>query len=162
APVQPLGLLAVWDDGDDLHAEPRAPYPHVRDVLVLRAHAAGAALLVAGFARTAEAHLLVESGWAREVVADRITVRDTMPRLAPAAGGGRGRRSHRGGARPSVPGHHGPRVRRWCPGPRGHGTATRAGCRHPGRGTARPRRVRRRPAAGRVGPVVAARPARRR
>ena len=34
-----LGLLAVWDDGDDLHAEPRAPYPHVRDVLVLRAHA---------------------------------------------------------------------------------------------------------------------------
>ena len=23
----------VWDDGDDLHAEPRAPYPHARDVL---------------------------------------------------------------------------------------------------------------------------------
>ena len=42
------GLLAVWDDGDDLHAEPRAPYPHVRDVLVLRAHAVGAALLVGG------------------------------------------------------------------------------------------------------------------
>ena len=33
APVARLGLLAVWDDGDDLHAEPRAPYPHVRDVL---------------------------------------------------------------------------------------------------------------------------------
>jgi primosomal protein N' (replication factor Y) len=84
APVHELGLLAVWDDGDDLHAEPRAPYPHVRDVLVLRAHAAGAALLVGGFARTAEAHLLVESGWAREVVADRITVRDAMPRVAAA------------------------------------------------------------------------------
>jgi primosomal protein N' (replication factor Y) (superfamily II helicase) len=82
APVHRLGLLAVWDDGDDLHAEPRAPYPHVRDVLVLRAHAAGAALLVAGFARTAEAHLLVESGWAREVVADRVVVRDAMPRVA--------------------------------------------------------------------------------
>jgi primosomal protein N' (replication factor Y) len=82
APVQRLGLLAVWDDGDDLHAEPRAPYPHVRDVLVLRAHAVGAALLVAGFARTAEAHLLVESGWAREVVADRLAVRDAMPRIA--------------------------------------------------------------------------------
>jgi primosomal protein N' (replication factor Y) len=81
APVQRLGLLAVWDDGDDLHAEPRAPYPHVRDVLVLRAHGVGAALLVAGFARTAEAHLLVESGWAREVVADRIAVRDVMPRV---------------------------------------------------------------------------------
>jgi primosomal protein N' (replication factor Y) (superfamily II helicase) len=82
APVDRLGLLAVWDDGDDLHAEPRAPYPHVRDVLVLRAHAAGAALLVAGFARTAEAHLLVSSGWAREVVADRATVRAAMPRVA--------------------------------------------------------------------------------
>jgi primosomal protein N' (replication factor Y) len=83
APVQRLGLLAVWDDGDDLHAEPRAPYPHVRDVLVLRAHGVGAALLVAGFARTAEAHLLVESGWAREVVAERVAVREAMPRIAP-------------------------------------------------------------------------------
>lgn len=80
APIARLGLLALWDDGDDLHAEPRSPYPHVRDVLVLRAHAAGAALLVGGFARTAEAHLLVESGWAREVVAERATVRAAMPR----------------------------------------------------------------------------------
>ena len=38
APVRDLGLAVVWDDGDDLHAEPRAPYPHVREVLALRAH----------------------------------------------------------------------------------------------------------------------------
>jgi primosomal protein N' (replication factor Y) (superfamily II helicase) len=81
APVARPGLLAVWDDGDDLHAEPRAPYPHVRDVLVQRAHAAGAALLVGGFARTAEGHVLVESGWAQEVVADRATVRAVAPRI---------------------------------------------------------------------------------
>ena len=81
APVVAPGLLVVWDDGDDLHAEPRAPYPHVRDVLVLRAHAVGAALLVAGHARTAEGQLLVESGWAREIVADRATVRAAMPRI---------------------------------------------------------------------------------
>jgi primosomal protein N' (replication factor Y) len=31
APVAALGLVAIWDDGDDLHAEPRAPYPHARD-----------------------------------------------------------------------------------------------------------------------------------
>ena len=37
------GCVVIWDDGDDLHAEPRAPYPHARDVLVLRAHLAGAA-----------------------------------------------------------------------------------------------------------------------
>jgi primosomal protein N' (replication factor Y) len=83
APVERLGLLAVWDDGDDLHAEPRAPYPNVRDVLVLRAHGTGAALLVGGFARTAEAQVLVESGWASEVVADRATVRASMPRVLP-------------------------------------------------------------------------------
>ena len=33
APVRDLGLLAWWDDGDDLLDEPRAPYPHVREVL---------------------------------------------------------------------------------------------------------------------------------
>ena len=71
APLSGLGLLAMWDDGDDSHTEPRAPYPHVRDVLVLRAHQAGAALLVGGFARTAEAQVLVETGWASEVVGDR-------------------------------------------------------------------------------------------
>ena len=27
APVPDLGLVAIWDDGDDLHAEPHAPYP---------------------------------------------------------------------------------------------------------------------------------------
>jgi primosomal protein N' (replication factor Y) (superfamily II helicase) len=81
APVPELGLLAVWDDGDDSHAEPRAPYPHVREVLVLRAHEAGAALVIGGFGRTAEAQLLVESGWAREVLADRATVRAAMPRV---------------------------------------------------------------------------------
>ena len=43
APVRDLGLAVLWDDGDDLHAEPRAPYPHAREVLALRAHRAGAA-----------------------------------------------------------------------------------------------------------------------
>ena len=46
APVRDLGLVAWWDDGDDLLDEPRAPYPHVREVLLARAgvHGAGGAL----------------------------------------------------------------------------------------------------------------------
>ena len=40
APVRDLGSGRVWDDGDDLHAEPRAPYPHAREVLLLRAASA--------------------------------------------------------------------------------------------------------------------------
>ena len=81
APVADLGLVVVWDDGDDLHAEPRAPYPHARDVAVLRASMTGAALLVAGFGRTAEAALLVESGWAQPIVADRAVLRAAAPRI---------------------------------------------------------------------------------
>ena len=38
APVRELGLVAIWDDGDDLYAEPRAPYPHAREVLAMRAY----------------------------------------------------------------------------------------------------------------------------
>ena len=75
APVHDLGLVVIWDDGDDLHAEPRAPYPHVREVLALRAGQQGAAMLVAGFARTCEALLLLRSGWAHELVSDRAVIR---------------------------------------------------------------------------------------
>ena len=81
APVTDLGLVVVWDDGDDLHAEPRAPYPHVRDVLVLRAHLSGAAALLGGHARTAEGQALVDRGWARPVEADRPVVRAHAPRV---------------------------------------------------------------------------------
>ncbi|MBU8860128.1 MULTISPECIES: primosomal protein N' [unclassified Micromonospora] len=83
APVRRLGLVAIWDDGDDLHAEPRAPYPHARDVLLTRAQLGDTAAVVGGYARTAEAQLLVETGWAREVVADRAVVRARTPAMAP-------------------------------------------------------------------------------
>jgi primosomal protein N' (replication factor Y) len=81
APVADLGLLAIWDDGDDLYDEPRAPYAHTRDVLVVRSSLSGAALLLGGYARTAEAQLLVESGWAHAIAADRDLVRSSAPRV---------------------------------------------------------------------------------
>ena len=86
APVAGLGLVVSWDDGDDLHAEPRAPYPHVREVLALRAHRLGAAALLGGFARTAEVTQLVASGWAAALASDRETVRRHAPRIAAAGG----------------------------------------------------------------------------
>ena len=84
APVRNLGLVVLWDDGDDLHAEPRAPYPHAREVLALRAHRAGAAALIGGFARTAEATQLVSAGWAHALGAGRATVRRCAPTITPA------------------------------------------------------------------------------
>ncbi|MGQ0837390.1 primosomal protein N' [Actinokineospora sp.] len=81
APVADPGVVVVWDDGDDQHADPRSPYPHVRDVLIQRGRLSGASVLVAGFARTAEAQLLVDSGWAPEIVATRDRVRAAAPRV---------------------------------------------------------------------------------
>ena len=84
APVRDLGLVVLWDEGDDLLAEPRAPYPHAREVLALRAHRAGAAALIGGFARTAEAAQLITGGWARPLAADRATVRRWAPAVVTA------------------------------------------------------------------------------
>ncbi|WP_332643239.1 primosomal protein N' [Aeromicrobium sp.] len=81
APVHDLGLVAMWDDGDDLYAEPRAPYPHAREVLLLRATASSSALLIGGYARTAEGQSLVESGWCTELVAGQTARRTAWPRL---------------------------------------------------------------------------------
>jgi primosomal protein N' (replication factor Y) len=81
APVQHLGLIVVWDDGDDLHAEPRAPYPHVREVAALRAHQSGSALIVGGYLRTAESAALVERGFLQSVEPDRAQVRRAAPRV---------------------------------------------------------------------------------
>jgi len=81
APVADLGLVAIWDDGDDLHAELRAPYPHAREVLVLRAHLEDCAALIAGWSRSTEADVLIESGWAHEIAAERDEVRRAAPRI---------------------------------------------------------------------------------
>lgn len=88
APVSDLGLVMVWDDGDDTLAEPRAPYPHAREVAMLRAHQMRCAALIGGYARTAEAHALVRTGWAHDVVATRPVVRARTPRVVALDDGG--------------------------------------------------------------------------
>ncbi|PPB50409.1 primosomal protein N' [Arthrobacter pityocampae] len=85
APVRNLGLVCLWDDGDDQHVEQRAPYQHIRDVLLLRAEQAGAAMLLSSFGRTTEAQRLVDIGWAHAIQADRTEVRRSTPRVLHAA-----------------------------------------------------------------------------
>jgi primosomal protein N' (replication factor Y) (superfamily II helicase) len=85
APVSNLGLVVLWDDGDDLHVDPHAPYPSAREVLALRAHRCGAAALIGGFARTTEMTQLVKAGWAHHLGPDRETLRAAAPRVKPAA-----------------------------------------------------------------------------
>lgn len=81
APLSDLGLVMVWSDTDDSLSEPRAPYPHAREVAMLRVHQARCAALIGGYARTAEAHALVRNGWAHDLVAPRAVVRARSPRV---------------------------------------------------------------------------------
>ena len=91
APVTDLGLVVCWDDGDDLHAEPHAPYWHIREVLP-RAGRAGRrrrAVRLA-FAGRPRCSGWSRPGWARSVEAGRAQVRE---RGAPGAVCRRGRRA---------------------------------------------------------------------
>ncbi|CAM5238132.1 primosomal protein N' [Streptomyces aurantiogriseus] len=79
APVRDVGLVAVWDDGDDSHSEQHAPQPHARDVSLLRAAQDKCGFLMGGWSCTVEGAQLVESGWARPLVASREQVRRSAP-----------------------------------------------------------------------------------
>ncbi|MFG2939375.1 primosomal protein N' [Streptomyces sp. NPDC048282] len=79
APVRDLGLVALWDDGDDSHSEQHAPQPHARDVLLLRAALDKCAFLLGGWSCTVEAAQLVANGWARPLAAGRDQVRRAAP-----------------------------------------------------------------------------------
>lgn len=85
APVHDLRLIVLMHDGDDSLVDPRAPYVHAREVLTTRAAQEKTSLLIGGHARTAEAQLLVESGWMHQLVASRSTLRTRAP-LIHAAG----------------------------------------------------------------------------
>ncbi|WP_299445506.1 primosome assembly protein PriA [uncultured Phycicoccus sp.] len=87
APVRDLGLVVWWDDGDDLLDEPRAPYPHVREVLLARAHREGAAVLAAGLTRSAAVADLVARDVLKALDAPRAVVRAAVPAVHVAGEG---------------------------------------------------------------------------
>ena len=71
APVSELGLVALWDDGDPLLAEPLSPGVHARDAALLRQELDGGALMFAGHTRTTDVERLVAVGWVRDLPAAR-------------------------------------------------------------------------------------------
>ncbi|WP_161964973.1 primosome assembly protein PriA [Ornithinimicrobium cerasi] len=87
APVVRPGLFVCWDDGDDLHQEPRAPYPHVRKVLLERARHEEAALLVGGYARSVELEAWAAAGVVARIEPPRAVVRSCAPRVTVAGEG---------------------------------------------------------------------------
>lgn len=79
APVAGLGLVVIWDDGDSSHSDDNAPFPHVREVLELRAAHGRCGFLLGGTSCTVEAAQLVETGWALPLSADREQLRSAAP-----------------------------------------------------------------------------------
>ncbi|NEN06287.1 primosomal protein N' [Diaminobutyricibacter tongyongensis] len=85
APATELGLIAVWDDGDPLHAEPLSPYVHARDAALVRQELQGGALIFAGHSRSAEVQRLVEVGWLLDVAPERAISPKVLPTANQAA-----------------------------------------------------------------------------
>ncbi|AXE38813.1 putative primosomal protein N' [Acidipropionibacterium virtanenii] len=77
APLADPGLIVVWDEGSDLHDEPRAPYPNTRDVAAMRAQSQHCALLLAGYSCSTRAADWLEHGWL-------VGISTPLPRLRAA------------------------------------------------------------------------------
>ncbi|MEV7875488.1 primosomal protein N' [Microbacterium sp. NPDC089188] len=67
APAHDTGLVALWDDGDSLLAEPLSPGVHARDAALVRQEIEHSALVFAGHTRTSDVQRLVDVGYVREV-----------------------------------------------------------------------------------------------
>ena len=63
APLQNLGEIIIWDDGDSSHIEPQSPYSHTREVSMIRQKIEGCGLFITGHARSSEVQRLVEMGY---------------------------------------------------------------------------------------------------
>lgn len=85
APVDKLGLMCVWDDGDDLLGDPHAPYPHARDVAAMRVTQRGAGLLLGSYSRTAEVQSWVGRGWLHPIAMSPDQARMVAPAVRVAA-----------------------------------------------------------------------------
>ena len=82
APVRNLGLVAWWDDGDDLYVEPRAPYPQVGTVLLHRAQVTGAGAISGGFARSVSVAAALARGDLVSIAPAESTIRAAGPRVS--------------------------------------------------------------------------------
>lgn len=80
-PVSKLGLVLVLEDGDESHREPLAPYPHTRDVALIRAEQSRCGLVFAGVSPSIHVHRLRQMGFLR----DAYPTRANRPRVIPTA-----------------------------------------------------------------------------
>ncbi|HEV8012719.1 MAG TPA: primosomal protein N', partial [Pontimonas sp.] len=63
SPAHNLGLIVVVDDADSAHREPLAPYPHSRDVAIVRNSMEGVAVCFAGVQASLSVRRWVDMGY---------------------------------------------------------------------------------------------------
>lgn len=80
-PLSELGLIVLHDDGDDSFVEPRAPYPHTREVAAQRSVLESTPLLLTSVDRTPEVAEYVRTGWAHEIRPRPGLIRELAPRV---------------------------------------------------------------------------------
>lgn len=81
APVRNLKLAVLMHAGDTSLVDQLQPYINAREVLTTRSMQEGASLVIGGHSRTAEAQLMVATGWAHDLVASRLVIARTAPRI---------------------------------------------------------------------------------
>lgn len=80
APLHAPDVLLLWDDGDDSHAERRAPYPHSREVLAMRS-TSDTTLIVGGYGRSTNTQRWLDIGWAQATGPEPAMLRAVAPRV---------------------------------------------------------------------------------
>jgi len=63
SPAKDLGLILVWDEGDDSHHEQSSPYWNTRDVLLQRSELEGVSITFSSHSPSSEISRLVEIGY---------------------------------------------------------------------------------------------------
>ena len=67
APVEDLGAIIMWDDGNDVYRELHAPYWDAREVAAMRSHQTSCDVFVGAPARSVATQWWCRSGWATSV-----------------------------------------------------------------------------------------------
>ncbi len=79
APVNNLSGILVWDDWNETHSSPQAPYWNSREVAVLRSTNEPCALVLIGAAMSVQAHAL--QPWALHISRNRDDIRKNSPKV---------------------------------------------------------------------------------
>jgi primosomal protein N' (replication factor Y) (superfamily II helicase) len=88
APVSHLGLIVVVSESDDSHREPLSPYPHTKDIALIRQQTSGTALVFADWVTSVDVVRLVDMGYLSSVVPSTRTRPHVVPTALTLTGSG--------------------------------------------------------------------------